>query len=503
MLSQHFYGYDPILSSLPEPIRQSVIDMVTVCQVSVPMAIMLHLAIVSSVCQGAYDVIGHDERPTPCLLWLIILAKSGDRKSSAMRHGLNFVYQLIDRISVQYEHRYGEYRVRKTSFDTVTKGLKRKLEQEVREGKSYGETAQSLADHLVTEPSAPQKNQLLYDDITIPALLEQMADHTPLATLNWDEGAPRIKALSNQHISILNKLFDGDDAICQRKGEPDKVIKSPRLTMCIAAQPEVWKKTLGERLDYFEEVGLQARCFILETPSLQGLRQKNDSPFTYREFGREQFESRLLQIAEATYGTEDGTIPPRKTLGLSPEAKLLALREYNNIENLIGRFGSYEPIAAHASKLPNLILRVACLYTAVCSDSDEISAEMYDRAAYLGHFFAGEQLRMKQKPLQFEAFVDPVEDGCNRLQQFFLRMYREKGWCTVTKRCILRNGPGGLRTSSALMPVLHRMQFRGQVKLQNMGKGLMVSWPTPFFGTATSPGASSYAPGLLNADFTL
>lgn len=464
---------------MPEPMRQSVIDMVSTCQVTVHMAVVLHLAIMSVVCQGAYDVVDPNDRLLPCFLWLIILAKSGDRKSSSLRRALEFIQPLLNNLSMQYKSRCENYRVRKASFDAVARGLRLKLEQEIKSGKDHKKTADILAENLAQEPQRPRKNQILFDDVTIPALLEQMADHTPLAMLNWDEGAPRLRTLSSQDISTLNRLFDGDDIICQRKGEADDIVKGPRLTLCVAAQPNVWRSVLRDKLDYLNDVGLLGRCLIVESPSLQGSRQKYNSLFRHSEFGREQFESRLLSIAVEAYGAEGGVIPLRKIVRLSQDARIRALDEYNYIESLVGPFGAYHTISAHASKLPNLILRMACLFTAISGDSDEISSDMYERAAFLSHHFAREQLRMNHVPLALGEFADLLEDQCHCLQQFLWRVSRERGLRSINKRDILRNGPSGLRKSSVLMPVLQRMQLRGLVSLQHVGKVVWISWSAP------------------------
>lgn len=254
------------VNCLPKALKEWVLALAENTFTAVDMAGIASLAILSTSLQGKFDIMGNDNYFEPLNLYILLIAKSGERKSPIVRQMTRVIYQ--------YENEENAKRQPKIDAQETELRVKYNLaEQFMKKGKTE-EAIKLKAECREIEKNMLKPLRLIADDITPEALASLLADCDGRLSIYSTEGglfdtlAGRYS--NNPFIDTVLKAHCGDPIRVDRKGHPCEYINSPALTMLLSAQENVLDGLLGN--DVFKSRGLTARILYSKPKSLIGTR---------------------------------------------------------------------------------------------------------------------------------------------------------------------------------------------------------------------------------------
>ena len=264
------------------------------------------LALIAAAVQGKYCIEGKPNYQEQMNLYFLIIAKSGERKSS--------IIKIMTRAIYKYEMEENNRR-RPLIAEQEAQLSSWRMQIERHEKKEQREEADGLRRMCVElEQRCVRPLRLIADDITPEALTSLMADNNGIITVVSTEGGLfdifNGKYSSNVvSIDTVLKAYTGDAIRVDRKGRESESIDSPSLTMLLSAQESVLEGMLNN--DAFRGRGLTGRFFYSKPNSMMGHRPF-DTPAIKQEL-IDHYEKILLDLFSLPY--PDGDIPSIKLGG--------------------------------------------------------------------------------------------------------------------------------------------------------------------------------------------
>lgn len=352
------------------------------------------LAAASLAAQAHADVIlPATGQMRPLSLFLVSVAATGDRKSSAdseaMRpprqreKALREIYDLEKR---DFLHAKRAYEIALANAEKKAKGDRYEIEEALR---GVGDP-----------PPEPLLPFLLCNEPTLEGLQKLFEKGQPSLGLCSDEGGGFIggHAMSAENrlktLAGLSQFWDGATVRRNRAGDGSSVLIGRRLALHLMVQPGAASGLLADAVAL--DQGFLSRVLVQAPPSLAGSRlQKPLEPET--ESGLRRYEGALRELLEKPMPVAPGSanvLEPR-SLSFDAQAKSSWLRLCDAIETKLGPGGDYEPIRGFANKLAEHIARLAGVLALVDNpEALEIDAGALASAVELGDYFASEALRL-------------------------------------------------------------------------------------------------------------
>ena len=334
---------------LPEVLRDFALAVAEHTQTPIDMPAVASLGTISACVQGKYRTqakIGHTE---PLNLYLIEIAKPGERKSAICSH--------FEEPLKAYERRHNEaFAVDIAHSINIKQVLEKELDaikNDVAKGKkSYADMEEKQAEISKHEEIKPLR--LLCGDVTPEALTSLLADNNGKMALFSAEGGifDTLRGLYSQFANIDIFLFghSGDTMFVDRKGRPRETLEKPCLTVLLFIQPKVLTEVLGN--DVFKGRGLTARFLYTYPVSTVGKRRYKTEPIPQAvEQNYHKLCDDLLSINQQE----------TRLLTLSKEADVLSENFFNELEPRLGKDGDLEHMADWAGKHHGAVLRIAGL----------------------------------------------------------------------------------------------------------------------------------------------
>ena len=339
------------------------------------------LGAMSIACQHLIDVDCPGGGRSPTSLFLLTSAHSGERKSTIE----NFIFKPIFDI----DHR-NRLRAEKDNqlFDRDMMVWKAKLSQVRRELDAalsdyspVDDIEDRLADVLRSKPTRTVAPRFIYRDESIRNLQIGMATSWPSAALVASESTGLLSPRNEESLPSLSAIWDGRPIDVGRAKMPPIYVPSPRLTISLMLQPLMIRGYLGKQTGIARISGLLARFWVVEPLTTQGSRQIHPSEIGVPKNTKatELLHQRLLRHLEAsTKRTPD----QRTVIRFSPQAQQIWLELYNAVESELGAGGSLVDIKDCASKIANIMSRIAALIHYCLGRPGDIDVEtaLYARA---------------------------------------------------------------------------------------------------------------------------
>jgi len=334
---------------LPDILRDFVLAVAEHAQTPIDMPAVASLGTISACIQSKYRTQAKIRHTEPLNLYLIEVAKPGERKSAICSH--------FEEPLKAYEKRHNEaFAVDIAHSMNVKQVLEKELDvlkNEVAKGKkSYSDMETKQAEIIKHEEIRPLR--LLCGDVTPEALASLLADNNGKMALFSAEGGifDTLRGLYSQFANIDIFLFghSGDTMFVDRKARPRETLEKPCLTVLLFIQPKVLTEVLGN--DVFRGRGLTARFLYTYPASTVGKRRYKTEPIPQSvEQAYHKLCDDLLSISQQE----------TRLLALSPEADALSEQFLNLLEPRLGKNGDLEHMADWAGKHHGSILRIAGL----------------------------------------------------------------------------------------------------------------------------------------------
>jgi hypothetical protein len=308
--------------------------------------------------------------------------------------------------------------------------------------------------HLHIEPVCPKGFRVLYDDATIPALLQGLNGSTPIACFSCSEGSTVLDGpLFNAQQAIANNLWSGTSITVDRVYKESFTLKDARLSISAMVQPGVIERYWREKGEKARATGLMSRLLVCVTGTTQGTRFLKDEELKWVH--RERFRQRIIKILEKYAEAIKAPDFKRQIIEFSPEAKIIWREFFDNSERHISPYGHYGLAGDHASKLAENAARVAALLHYFEGYAGDISAETL-RAALI--------IVTESSQHFMNTFIYPSAMSDSQILDAYLTELRSEGKIHVLKNEVMRNGPGKLRKAVDFKRALAPLVEAGSVR---------------------------------------
>ncbi|MCV6824889.1 MULTISPECIES: YfjI family protein [Halocynthiibacter] len=437
------------------PLKEVVQAVQNKTQAPIEIAAQSALSIASLATQAFGDV-EWQGGVTPCSLFMLTIAKSGERKSSCDK-------LLIEQVRVHERDglsSYAELNLRHTTELKIWEKQHDKLLVSALSAKpAEKQAAEAKLETYPPAPLAPIAPHRIVAEPTFEGLVKLFKIGQPSLGLFTDEGGSFIGgyAMSKDNMlktcSELSKLWDGSPISWSRSGDGTTTMYGRRLASHIMLQPVAARPVLANPLVVNQ--GFLARFLICEPKSAIGTRTRREyrpeSDLEIAKFGK-KLQALLEQEPPLKANTRQ-ELEPRK-LTLTPEAKELLL-DYAEATELGQKDGGvYADVTPFASKSAEQALRIAGVLTLWESlDADRISAETMARGIDLAEYYLHEAKRLVDYAL--------VSDKTTRAEA--VRTWLLNKWAKpeVLPSDVVQHGPNALRDTKLAIEALTVLEEHG------------------------------------------
>ncbi|HZV09983.1 MAG TPA: YfjI family protein, partial [Novosphingobium sp.] len=328
----------------------------------------------------------------PLSLFMITVAASGDRKSSADKPALDPVRQREAEL-------HDKHKQDKQSYDDARALYDREREAALKMKGPREERKKALAD-LGPPPCPPLMPVLVVTEPTLEGLHKLMAAGEPSMGLFSDEGGGFIggHAMTEdarlRTATGLSDLWDGKPVKRVRGGEGVMILHGRRLAAHLMAQPGIVEGLLADPL--FIQQGLTSRLLVAAPASIAGTRMQRQPKLTTEPALKKYREKMLglLRHPQPRAGPSDATLLPR-SIHLTEPAVEKWKAFADECERELATGGRLEPIKAFGNKLPEHALRIAAVLKLFDdAKAAEISVDTLGQAVILARYYAEEALRL-------------------------------------------------------------------------------------------------------------
>jgi len=416
------------------------------------LCLMGGLAALSSAVQSLADVVMPYGTKVPTSLYQLVVAPSGERKSTVERRFMKEIKSLDDNLEEELSISLADYKVKMLEWKSQKKQLEKQLVKSGGDDQVLMETREELRELLASEPTKPQPAKLVYEDISPMAMLIAL-NETGVGTLVSSEGAIIVDGKSFDAVPYLNSLWSDDKVSLARVGKPSLNISNARLDVSIMLQPEIFSPYTGKKGEKIRGSGHWARYLVFYPESTQGTRLSTRQANSWEHL--EAFDRRIRGIlSRARMARVVGDFE-REEIRFSEEAAAEWYKLADNIEEGILSGGRFENASDHASKLGENIARVSALLHYFETGRGEISRETLKVA---------ESICMECSDDFLELFVPPPEEIIDALElNKLIERIQDDGLRFIRKTYLNKRCPNAQRTGGRFFRALDVLLREGVI----------------------------------------
>jgi len=318
------------------------------------------IGVAAAACQWIYSVeLPHGDH-VPVSLNLATLGASGERKSATTKFSAKPLIDFDSILMAIYEARMKEYEADMSRWTLKLDVLKKELQKAIRKGIETSELEQNLNIHLCLEPVKPKRGRIIYRDSSPESVKNGMRDNHPFGLILMDEAGHFFEGAMVRLFELLNDLWGGSDLIVDRVSTGSFHVKSPRFSISIMLQSEIFAESLKKKPRELRDSGLLARFLICYPASTQGYRT---APVENPDMqGLERFYARITDLLERTFIDGGASMGERQVLSFDERAKQ-ALKVFDHeIEMELLPGGRFCEMRDFASKMLEHTCRLAAIF---------------------------------------------------------------------------------------------------------------------------------------------
>ncbi|MCQ4235276.1 YfjI family protein [Pseudomonas stutzeri] len=445
-----------ILTALNEfpLLKEFIVEVAETTQAPLELVLASALSTISMLCQPLIDVKRSENMIGPISLLIIIIAISGERKSTVESIFLEYIRKYVREALDLHRRELLSWSIRLEAWEAKKRKIIKDMSNTLESENEYQILESTLLRHQETKPERPRAFNPFYEDSTTAALMKGMAQDMPWAALMSSEGISVLKGVFNDYGKI-NALWTGSPIEVARSSTEGCSLNDARLTIGIMIQPDILRDYLEKKGDKARSVGLLSRALVFHPNSTQGTRFINDRSINKETLAR--YNSRAHSLLEKCMNRLRNTSTEKQIISLSTSATAHWDETYNKIESELNEGGMYERSKDHASKLSENIARVAALLHYFEFGNETISLESLKSAEIIvlecSRTFRKEFTFMPSIISDAEVLYTWIQSNCKNSHLF--------NW--VDKNEILRKGPTKFRVTSKLNPILDCLVASGKI----------------------------------------
>ncbi|MEQ1685198.1 MAG: YfjI family protein [Burkholderiaceae bacterium] len=432
---------------LPRLIREAVEEVVAITQAPVAMVASCALAAAATAVQGHVNVARNKVLIGPVSLAVLILAASGERKTTVDNLFTQGLRQWEADVAKSIAHAKLRQKGLVEAWAAQEAGLKEALKHAARNHEQHAidTLTQELTDHAVKRPPDLHVPKLRRQDDT-PERLATALTEWPMAAIISSEAGLLFGAhgMSDQvvmrNLAQFNIFWDGGTVQRGRVGGGDLDVSGMRVTTCLQVQPEAF-------LDFYERagklargMGFFARYLITQPDSTQGGRYYEEP--TGGTPALDRFNRRLYDLLSASVSNvdADGQLHLR-TLSLDTDAaaKKVWTGYFDSVEEELGKDREYYEVQDAASKSGENAARLWANFVVFQDDASNSYSHMVS-ATLVARWYLNAQLRF----IRTTAIPQSIRRA-QQLEEWACKQCIAAKTPFVTLRSISQYGPNSVR----------------------------------------------------------
>lgn len=352
--------YSPF-NCLQVPVFQNAVNEVQInIKAPTDLIVMCALSAVSVAAQRLIKVRLPVIGPVPTSLMMMIIANSGERKSTVEGRFFAGIRDFEKELNNQVEADQKSWKIEYEVWKTRVSSYKKKVDACIRNDESPEAAEAALKEQLSREPKRPDYIRFLYQDATSAALFRNLAESFPSAGLVSGEGGTVLGSDAFNDMAKMNALWSGESILIERATKESIRLTDAQLTVSIMVQPEVLKKYVENRGELARGSGLMARFLFSSGFSTQGDRPLNHLQ-TPIWSATAKFRERIVELMRKTAGSAHAPGFEPEILSFDTQAEARWAQYFNDVEWNIRPGFFYADAGDHASKLSENVARVAAL----------------------------------------------------------------------------------------------------------------------------------------------
>ncbi|MDP2830382.1 MAG: DUF3987 domain-containing protein [Sulfuricellaceae bacterium] len=457
------------IDALPYAIRAAVEEVTGFVKAPLPLMASSALAALSLAIQAHADVQRAEKLHGPVGLFLLTIADSGERKSTA--DGF-FTKPIRDYEEAQAEAAkpiLKDYKAAIEAWGAKCGGIKEAIRQLAKTNKPTAGMESALRDLEHDKPEAPRIPRLLYADATPEALAYGLAKQWPSGGVVSAEagivfgshGMGKDSVMRN--LGLLNQLWDGTSLTIDRRSTESFTVRGARLTVALQVQEPTLREFFAKSGALARGTGFLARFLVAWPASTQGMRPFTEAPANWPALAA--FHRRIAAILDQPAPIdEDGALTP-PMLPLTPEAKAAWVAYHNAIESELSSGGELYDVRDVASKSADNAARLAALFQIFEGAGGAIGADAFEGASRIAAWHLNEARRF------FGELALPAElADAARLDSWLIEHCRQGRTHFVGKNHVRQHG--AIRDGARLDAAIRELAELDRLRLVKDGKRL-------------------------------
>jgi putative DNA primase/helicase len=462
------------IDALPHLIGDAINEITAFVQCSPALTSLAALGAISTVAAGLVDVRRTDKLIGPTGLYFLAVADSGERKTTVD----DFFTKAIRVWEKEQEENakpgLQRYNAALAAWTAKRDGLINAIREGSKRRRGTSELEGELSDLEGQKPDRPRVPRLLVCDATSEALTWLLACSWPVAGLLSSEGglvlgghAMRSDGIM-KNLATLNTLWDGQPLTVDRRTSQSFSIRSARLTLNLAVQPETIRQFIDSSRGLARGSGFLARFLFAWPESTQGHRLFREAPKHWPALSR--YHQKLSNLLNHPIRFEEGGQVTPVVLDLDSKAKSNWISFHDDVERELAPTGDLTEARDMASKAGDNAARLAALFHVFeHGPTGSVGADHMQRAARIVTWHLYEARRF----LNQLAVPKEVTDAL-ALEEWLIQKCKTEDLDAVRIADIQQKGPNRTRRKATLDSALGELEQYYRVKRKKYGRKAFV-----------------------------
>jgi len=458
------------LDALPTLILEAVAEVQAFVKAPTPLVAASALSAVSLASQGIASVERATGLVSPCSLFFITIADSGERKSTCDRLFIDPIRRWQIDEAKRLDPEVKEHKAKYAAWKAEKDGLELLIKQQARKQQSTVKSQADLADAMGREPIAPRLPDLIYADTTPEALAFGLSKW-PSGGLMAHEGGVVLGSHGMnaeavmRNLSLLDSLWDGMPHQVRRRTSDSFELINARLTIGLQVQPAAFRAFYERTGGISRGIGFLARCLLSWPTSTQGSRTYSEPPEAWP--GLNAFQERITALLNFPLSFDESGHLSIPVIALNPSAKDSWIAFHNEVESMLVDGQMLADIRDVGSKAADNAARLACLFQIFESGVTKVGVVAMEDAIRIVRWHLKEARRFLLYMEQAEELVD-----AERIRQWLTNYVRTSRQTSVDKNHVRQVGP--LRSSSRLSLAITELEDQGFVSEMKHGRKTII-----------------------------
>jgi putative DNA primase/helicase len=469
---------------LPDTLRHAVIEVQAFTQAPSAMVATAAITAMAACMQAHYDVERAPSLHGPTSLFGLILADSGERKTTVEAYFNRPIaaHDKYHRIKAQKDMKFFE---EEAAMWESEKSVRTRNFTNANNPEDKAHALDLLKDQIEAEPQKPRTATVCATDITPEQIAYSLANHWPSKFLTTSEGGVVFGGHGMKsdnimkNLAVLNSAWGGKvEGVDRRTTESYPATDGVRLSASIMVQPSVIQSFLEKSGTLARGSGFLARFLVCWPESTQGYRPFKYAPASWPHLNKlHEVMSELLGLEPSM--DEEGHLTP-EMLRFSSDGRRTWISVHDQIEIELRSGGDLHELRDSASKAADNVARLAAVFHCAENRSGDIESDQVEAAAVVIAWHLDEAKRL------FNELAVPLGVlHAKMLIDWLVKESRSTGCSRVTTRKISQYAPNQLRPKAARDAALDLLEDTNHLRVDGEGKTRFVELNPSLLGVSS------------------